>query len=97
MRGTGSTSRATARIWSFPKPWQLALKLGPRYIIEVLTNRFDKLTETEKDKVLIHELMHIPKTASGALLAHRHHSRNINSKTVELIYKKFYEAAVSRG
>lgn len=89
LRGFGSTSRAIARIWSFPKPWQLALNLPPQYIIEVVHERFDKLESGEKDKVLIHELMHIPKTFSGALLAHKHHSRNINNRTVEALYKKF--------
>lgn len=71
MRGYGSTSRAIARIWSLPKPWQLALKIQPQYIIEVIEQRFDKLSNDDKDKTLIHELMHIPKTFSGALVPHK--------------------------
>lgn len=96
MRGTGSKGRAIARIWSFPKPWQIALKVDPRYIIEVIAERFDKLNSGEKDKVLIHELMHIPKTFSGALLAHKHQSQTINQRSVEAIYKKFYDHHSSR-
>ncbi|MBI3887746.1 hypothetical protein HY310_01620 [Candidatus Microgenomates bacterium] len=71
MRGFGSTSRAIARIWSLPKPWQIALKIEPQYVIEVIAERFDKLSEDEKDKTLFHELTHIPKTFSGALVPHK--------------------------
>lgn len=89
LRGFGSTSRAIARIWSFPRPWQLALSLPPQYIIEVIAERFDKLSEVEKDKVLIHELMHIPKGFSGALVAHRNRGRKINSRNVDTMYDHY--------
>ncbi|MEK7127922.1 MAG: putative metallopeptidase [Patescibacteria group bacterium] len=90
LRGFGSSSRAIARIWSFPRPWQLALSLPPQYIIEVISERFDKLTETEKDKVIIHELMHIPKGFSGALVAHRNRGRKINSRNVDIMYDYYF-------
>ncbi|MEK7565799.1 MAG: putative metallopeptidase [Patescibacteria group bacterium] len=96
MRGTGSKGRAIARIWSFPKPWQIALEIGPRYIIEVIAEHFDKLSASDKDRTLIHELMHIPKNFSGALLSHRHHSQNINRRSVDDLYKKFYDNCSSR-
>jgi predicted metallopeptidase len=89
MRGTGSTSRAIARIWSLPRPWQMALAVEPQYIIEVIAERFDKLSETDKEKTLIHELMHIPKTFSGALVPHRGRGGRIDRRTVEIIYQKF--------
>jgi predicted metallopeptidase len=71
MRGFGSTSRAIARIWSLPRVWQLVLKIKPQYIIEVIANRFDKMSVEQQDHTLIHELMHIPKTFSGALVPHK--------------------------
>ena len=51
-RSYGSSSRATARIWSLPQIWQKALKEKPHYIIEVLSEKFDRLDETEKIKVI---------------------------------------------
>lgn len=89
MRGLGSTSRAIARIWSLPRPWQLALKISPQYVIEVISERFDKMNQEDQDRTLIHELMHIPKTFSGALVAHRGKKHRIDRKNVEVIYQKY--------
>src|SRR3989344_4566823 len=89
IRGYGSSSRAIARIWAFPRPWQLALNLGPRYIIEVIAERFDKLSEVDKDKVIIHELMHIPKKFTGALVPHRNRGRKIDHKNVDLVFDQY--------
>jgi predicted metallopeptidase len=89
LRGFGSSSRSLARIWSFPRPWQMALNLEPRYIIEVIAERFDKLSEMEKDKVIIHELMHIPKKFTGSLVPHRNRGQKINHKNVDLIYDHY--------
>ena len=78
-RTTGSKVRAYARTWAFPKIFQRALSVQPAYVIEVLAKHYDKLDEDERKKVLIHELLHIPKNFSGALLPHRTKSRNINT------------------
>jgi len=89
-RSQGSTSRSYARIWSFPKIFQDALELRPAYVIEILSRHFDKLGEEDKKKVLIHELLHIPKNFSGALLPHRSHGRHLEKQVQELFkeYKK---------
>lgn len=89
MRSFGSKSRARARIWSFPRIWQKALNQKPHYIIEVLSEKFDKLKYDQQTKVLIHELLHVPKTFSGALLSHRGRGRRIDTKSVELLFKKY--------
>lgn len=90
MRSNGSKSRARARIWSFPKIWQLALKEKPHYIIEVLSEKFDHLKYQDQTKVLIHELMHIPKNFSGALLPHQGRGKvKINRNAVEILFQKY--------
>ena len=64
----------------------MALEIQPQYIIEVIAEKFDKLTEENKERTLIHELMHIPKTFSGALVAHRTRHRRIDNRSVEKMY-----------
>jgi predicted metallopeptidase len=78
-RTTGSTVRAYARTWAFPKIFQRALGIQAAYVIEVVSNYYDKLDEDRKKKVLIHELLHIPKNFSGALLPHKTGTRNMKS------------------
>ena len=78
-RTQGSTSRSYARIWSFPKIFQTALNVEAAYVIEVLARHYDKLSSDEQKKVLIHELLHIPKNFSGALLAHRTRGRHLGT------------------
>lgn len=89
-RTTGATVRAYARTWAFPKIFQRALSIQPAYVIEVVSNYYDKLDEDKKKKVLIHELLHIPKNFSGALLPHRTGTRNLKSLENKLFkeYKK---------
>ena len=90
FRSYGSSSRARARIWSLPKIWQKALKVKPHYCIEVLSEKFDKMSKVNQTKVLIHELLHIPKTFSGALLPHRGRGRVvIDGRSVNKLYKKY--------
>ena len=89
MKSEGSKSNAIARIWGLSRNWQMALGVGPHYIIEVISRRFDKLSEEEKDKVLIHELLHIPKTFSGALVPHRCFGKErVGEKEVERLYNR---------
>ena len=90
FRSHGSKSRAIARIWSLPRIWQMALRLEAHYCIEVISHRFDKLSEDNQVRVLIHELLHIPKNFSGALLPHRaRKSRGINRRNIEKLFKEY--------
>ena len=75
FRSTNSHARAYARIWGLGQIWQIALGQRPAYIIEVLSENFDKLSFRRKDEVLLHELAHIPKNFSGALKPHTHGRR----------------------
>jgi len=89
MRSQHATSRARARIWSFPHIWQMALDKPAYYIIEVLSQHFDHLSDDDKTRVIIHELMHIPKNFSGALVPHRGIHKRIDNHTVEQIFKEY--------
>lgn len=86
LRSNNSSSRSYARIWGLSKVWQMSLKTNPSYIIEVLSERFDKLSEKEKDKVLLHEIAHIPQNFSGSLLPHirKRGKRNFHDRVEEL-------------
>ena len=85
---SGSSSRSYARVWAFPKIFQHALTIQPAYVIEVLSKFYDKLDETERKRVLIHELLHIPKNFSGALLPHRSKSRHLET-TANQLFKEY--------
>ena len=89
-RSVGSKSRAYARTWGLPKLWQNALNVEPAYIIEVISHHFDKLLPKDQDKVLLHEIGHIPKNFSGALLPHTRHGKgSFHGKLDELIQRYF--------
>lgn len=92
FKSFGSKSRAIARIWSLPKIWQLALDKEAHYCLEVISERFDRLSGIDKQKVLIHELLHIPKNFSGSLLSHNHNGRKINRSVVDGYFSKLCQA-----
>jgi predicted metallopeptidase len=88
FRTSGSKSRSYARIWAMPKIFQRALNIKPAYIIEILSKYYDKLDSDNKKKVLIHELLHIPKNFSGALLPHRTQHRHLQTE-VNKLFKEY--------
>lgn len=88
IRSFDVKTRAYARIWGMSKLFFEVAGIKANYIIEVVAKRFDKLSEREKIKTLIHELMHIPKTFSGALLSHRGPHHAINDREVEKVIAK---------
>ncbi len=90
-RSNGSKARGVqARIHGIGRIWFDALNIEPRYIIEVLSEQFDRLDSEEKDKVIIHELMHIPSGFSGGFVPHKD---RINKRKVESMFKRYYEAS----
>lgn len=88
FRSHGSKSRSYARIWSMPKIFQRALGIEPAYVIEVLAKHFDKLDSDGQKKVLIHELLHVPKNFSGSLLPHRGRGRHLG-KEVKRLFEQY--------
>ena len=89
FRSKGSKTRAYARIWEFPRILQLALKQDPHYVIELINPKFDGLNEEEKEKVLIHELMHIPHNFSGSLRPHGNLLGKYLDRKIDDMHKKF--------
>lgn len=90
FRSYGSKSRSYARIWAMPKIFQRALGIEAAYVIEVLAKHFDKLDSNSQKKVLIHELLHIPKNFSGTLLPHRGRGRHLG-KQVDTLFREYKE------
>jgi len=90
IRSFDAKTRAVARIWGMAKIFHEVVGIEPNYIIEVNAKRFDKLSDRDKVKTLIHELMHIPKTFSGALLSHRGRYHEISDREVEKILKNIF-------
>lgn len=86
FRSFGTSSRRTiARCHALGKLMQMALGVEAFYPLEFLHERFDKLNFEEQVKVIIHELMHIPKSFGGGF---RHHDF-VTDRNVNLLYKQF--------
>lgn len=84
-RSRGSAARRTvARIHGLGKIWQSALELGPCYVIEVISEKYDVLSLEDKEKTLIHELLHIPKSFAGGFRPHKGH---VTRRSVEKLYR----------
>lgn len=80
FRSYGTSSlRTIARCHALGKLMQKAIGRPAFYVLEFLSERFDKFDEEEKIKIIIHELMHIPKCFGGGF---KHHNfvtdRNVN-------------------
>ncbi|HKW04498.1 MAG TPA: putative metallopeptidase [Nitrososphaerales archaeon] len=87
FRSKGSKARRVqARIHGLGRIWFGALNISPNYVIEVISEEFDKLGDIEREKVIIHELMHIPSGFSGGFVPHR---GKINRKTVDALHKRY--------
>jgi len=90
MRSKGSSSRSIlARVHPMQRVVADALDRKTVYVIEVISENFDKLGDEEKVQTLIHELLHIPKTLGGGLLSHR---RFVTSRRVKKLYGDFIKA-----
>ncbi len=89
FRSEYANTRAIARIWGLSRIWQQALEIGPSYVIEVISERYDKLSEHEKDSVLVHELNHIPHNFSGSLMPHTRRGKSSFHKRVSILLEKY--------
>ncbi len=86
FRSWGSSARGViARCHTIGKLMQMAIGIKAVYALEFLSERFDKLSEEEQIKTIIHELMHIPKTFGGGFA----HHNIVTNKKVDMAYKKY--------
>ena len=86
LRSKGTSTRNTiARCHGLSRVIQLGMNIPACYVIEVISEIFDKLDEGEQTKVLIHELMHIPKNFGGGF---RHHDY-VSRREVDKMYKVY--------
>ncbi len=85
LRSFGSSSRRIlARCHALGKVMQKAMKVNAFYTIEFL-ERFDRLSRKEQDKVIIHELMHIPKSFGGGFRQHDF----VCDRNVEILHERY--------
>jgi len=82
-----STKRVIARCHGMSKVLQIAMRIKAFYVLEFLSERFDKLDDKEQEKTIIHELMHIPKNFGGGFRHHNHVSEE-NIKSIQERYRK---------
>jgi predicted metallopeptidase len=86
-RSSGSKSRRIiARIHGLGRIWQQALGLQTVYVIEVLSERYDRLSQEDKEKTVIHELLHVPKGFKGGF---RPHKGYISRQKVDRLHKEY--------
>ena len=89
VRSRGSQSRRTiARIHGLGRIWQLAMKIDATYIVEVISEQFDPLSKESQDRVLVHELLHIPHGFQGGF---RHHKDYVTRENVDVWFKRLQE------
>ena len=87
IRSHGSKSRGViARCHALGKAMQLGMNRQKSfYVLEFISKRFDTLSQEEQIKVIIHELMHIPKTFGGGF---KHHNV-VNEENVKGVYEHY--------
>ncbi|MBM3292316.1 metallopeptidase [Candidatus Bathyarchaeota archaeon] len=89
VRSRGSQAKRTlARIHGLGKIWQVAMGIEPTYIIEVISEQFDRLSTAGQDRTLVHELLHIPQGFQGGF---RHHKDHVTTENVDLWFKRYQE------
>ncbi len=91
-RSTNAKTRAYARIWGLSRIWQQALKIKPAYILEVISEKYDRLSDLEKSKILLHEVAHIPKNFSGALVPHTKRRKGNFRDKLKSLYEVYNSA-----
>jgi len=86
FRSYGTSSRRTvARCHALGKLMQKAMGTEAFYALEFLSERFDKMSQEDQIKTVLHELMHIPKTFGGGF---KHHNW-VTDKNINMFFKEY--------
>ncbi len=86
VRSYGSSARRIiARCHGMSKVLQIAMQIKAFYVLEFISERFDKLDDKEQEETIIHELMHIPKNFGGGF---RHHD-HVSEENVRLLHTRY--------
>jgi predicted metallopeptidase len=89
IRSFGSSARQViARCHGMSKVLQIAMRIKAFYVLEFISERFDGLSENDRDETIIHELMHIPKNFGGGFRFHDH----VTAKNVKLMLEQYHAA-----
>jgi predicted metallopeptidase len=83
-RGTKSR-RILARCHGLPKAIQTGLAIPAHYVIELVSENYDRLSRAEQTKTLIHELMHIPRIFGGGFRNHDY----VRERRVNQFYEQY--------
>jgi predicted metallopeptidase len=95
VRSRGSkSSRVIARIHGLGRIWQETLNMPCSYVIEVISENYDCQNPEEKEKTVIHEMLHIPKGFKGGF---RHHKGWINKKKIDNLHNLLVENRRTTG
>jgi predicted metallopeptidase len=67
--------------------------MPPAYTIEVISEIYDKMSPEDREKTLVHELMHIPGGFSGGF---RPHKGYVERKMVDEVYARLKKTRAER-
>ena len=91
IRSFGSKSNAIARCHALGKAMQKALGRKAFYVLEFISEKYDKQNQENKIKTIIHELLHIPNSFGGGFKHHNYVTEKIVDKFYEEYLGKIYK------
>lgn len=86
LRSEGAKSHVFARCHVLSSMMCVAMSCKPLYVFEFVREKFDKLVTEKKVKVVISQLMNIPKSFNG-----KFNNIKISREMVEIAYEKYLE------
>jgi len=89
LRSRGSESRGVvARVHSLGRIWECSIGVRPSYTIEVISEKFDRMSSEAQVETIIHELLHIPHSFGGGFRHHRGYVTPRHVRQLSIQYQK---------